>query len=306
MAVVQPADLEGGTRITIANGEVAFVSDSHGAELHSLRFADEELDYLWMPAGPELARTSTCFPLLGTVPEGRYELAGHVYDIPMHGFARSTDFDVVERSSDSVTYEMTDTTETLAAYPFPFRLRVRYSLEGATLVTEYTVDNPGEATLLYSVGAHPRFTCPVDPDEGLAFADHRLVFDEPEGPEKVVRTFGSREAVDSAFISDRRTLRLDDGLFTEGAFCFGPLTSDRVVLSSDRSTRGLALNFPGASHLQVWSIPGSAFVALEPWYGAITANPPRPEDRFWDRRPGTLELEPGATATRSFRITPMR
>jgi galactose mutarotase-like enzyme len=293
-------------RITIANDEVAFVSDSYGAELHSLRFRDEELDYLWMPAEPGLGRTSTCFPLLGTVPDGRYEFAGAVYDIPMHGFARSTDFAVVDRTDDSVTYEMTDTAETLAAYPFPFRLRVRYALDGPTLVTEYAVDNPGDATMLYSVGSHPRFTCPVDPGEGLAFADHELVFDAPERPEKLVRTFGPREAVDAAFTADRRRLRLDDGLFTEGAFCFGSLDSDRVVVASDRSSRALALDLPGASHLQVWSVPGSPFVALEPWYGAISGNPPREEDGFWDRRPGTLELAAGATATHSFRVTPIR
>lgn len=293
-------------RITIADDEVAFVSDSHGAELHSLRFLDEELDYLWMPSELGLLRTSTCFPLLGTVPDGRYELAGRTYEIPMHGFARETDFDVVDRTDVSVTYEMTDTSATLAAYPFPFRLRVRYSLEGPTLITEFAVGNPGDETMLYSVGSHPRFTCPVDPGEDLAFTDHHLAFDVPEAPEKLVRTFGSRELVDAAFTADRRRLRLDEELFPDGAFCFGSLDSDRVVLGSNRSSRALALDFPGASLLQVWSVPGSPFVALEPWYGAISSNPPREEDRFWDRRPGTLELAPGATATHAFGITPIR
>jgi galactose mutarotase-like enzyme len=293
-------------RITIANDEVAFVSDSYGAELYSLRFADEELNYLWMPDEPGPARTSTCFPLLGRVPDGRYELAGSTYEMPQHGFAKDTDLAVVDRADDSVTYEMTDTPGTLAAYPFPFRLRVRYALEGPTLVTEYAIDNPGDAALLYSVGAHPRFACPVDPTEGLAFDDHYLAFDAPVAPEKLVRTFGPREAVDSAFTPDRRRLLLDEGLFPDGAFCFGPLDSDRVVIASDRSTRALALDFPGASYLQVWNMPGSPFVALEPWYGSISGNPMREEDGFWDRRPGTLELAPGATATYSFRITPIR
>jgi galactose mutarotase-like enzyme len=293
-------------RIAIFNDEVAFVSDSHGAELHSLRFRDEDLDYLWMPSEPGPARTSTCFPLLGRVPDDRYDLAGRTYEMPMHGFARDTDFDVVDRTDASVTYEITDTAETLAAYPFSFRLRVRYALDGPTVVTEFSVDNPADEPLLYSVGSHPRFTCPVDPSEGLAFADHRLTFDAPEAPQALERTYGSREAVDAAFSSDRRRLRLDGALFTEGAFCFGALESDRVVLGSDRSTRALALDFPGASHLQVWNQPGSPFVALEPWYGAISGNPFREEDGYWDRRVGTLALAPHASAIHAFRMTPIR
>lgn len=293
-------------RITIADDEVAFVSDSHGAELHSLRFVDEELDYLWMPAEPGPSRTSVCFPLLGRVPDGRYELAGRSYEIPMHGFARETEFDVVDRTESDVTYEMRDTPETLAAYPFPFRLRVRYALEGPTLVTEFVVDNPGDRTMLYSVGSHPRFASPVDPAEGLAFTDHHLAFDAPVAPDDLVRTFGPREAVDGAFSPDRRRLRLDERQFPDGAFCFGALEADRVVLGSDRSRRALQLDFPGASYLQVWSLAGEPFAALEPWYGSISGNPFREEDGHWDRRPGTLGLAPGATATHAFRITPIR
>jgi galactose mutarotase-like enzyme len=294
-------------RITIANPEIAFDSDSHGAELHSLRFRDEDLDYLWMPAEPGPSRTSTCFPLLGKVPDGRYEFEGREYELQMHGFARDTDFDVVDRTDDSVTYEMMETAQTLAAYPFRFRLRVRYSLEGPTLVTEYVVDNPGDTTLLYSVGSHPRFACPVDPAEGLGFTDHHLAFDSPEAPEHLVRTFGQRDAVEAAFSADRRRLQLADNLFRpEGAFCFGSLDSDRVVIASDGSARALALDLPGASYLQVWSLPGSPFVALEPWYGAITSNPPLETDRFWDRRPGTIALAPNESETHRFRITPIR
>ena len=293
-------------RITIADDDVAFISDSHGAEVHSLRFLDEELDYLWMPAEPGPSRTSTCFPLLGRVPDGRYELGGREYEIPMHGFARDTDFEVVEQTDARVTYEMRDTAETLAAYPYPFRLRVRYSLRGPTLVTDYEVHNPGEETMLYSVGSHPRFTCPVDPAEGLAFTDHHLAFDAPEGPEKVVRTFGPRSAVEDAFSADGRRLRLDPSQFPDGAFCLGDLASDRVVLGSDGTRRALALDFPGATYLQVWNVPGSPFAALEPWYGSISGNPMREEDGHWERRRGTRELAPGATETISFRITPIR
>jgi galactose mutarotase-like enzyme len=292
--------------VTIANERLTFVSDDHGAELHTLRFTDEALDYMWMPdtAGP--AMTSTCFPLLGTVPGGRYVLAGREYEMPMHGFAKDTVFDVVEHRDDTVTYEMTDSEATRRAYPYRFRLRVRYRLDAASLVTEYVVDNLGDDTMLYSVGSHPRFACPVDPDDDGGFADHGLAFTASEGPEKLVRTFGPRETVDAAFSADRRRLRLGDDLFTDGAFCFASLNSDAVVLDSDRSRRALRLDLGGASHLQVWSVPGSPFVALEPWFGAISGNPPTESDRFWDRRAGTLALAPGESRTHAFRITPIR
>lgn len=293
-------------RVTIANDDVVFVSDSHGAEVHSLHFADEEIDYLWMPPEPGPASVSTCFPLLGRLPDGRYELEGREYEMGIHGFVGDTDLEVVERTDDSVTYGMSDDAETLAAYPFRFRFRVRYALEGATLVTQYLVDNPGEVPLLYSVGSHPRFACPVDPAEGLGFTDHHLTFDRPEGPRKVVRTFGPRELVDDAFSADGHRLGLDPAQFPDGAFCLGGLDSERVVLGSDRSRRALAMEMPGVSFLQVWNMPGSPFVALEAWYGAISGNPMRAEDGVWDRRPGTLSLAPGGTARHAFRVTPIR
>jgi galactose mutarotase-like enzyme len=67
---------------------------------------------------------------------------------------------------------------TKTVYPFDFEFRLKYTLQENQLELQYIVDNSGDKLLWFSVGGHPAFKVPIE--EGLAYEDYRLVFNQTE------------------------------------------------------------------------------------------------------------------------------
>jgi galactose mutarotase-like enzyme len=290
-------------RHTITSPTLAFELDTVGAEQCALRFRNESLDYFGRWRSPETSHAVVCFPLLGNVPGGRYLYQDREFEMGQHGFAQGMDFEVAELGESHVVLELRDSAETRAMYPFAFRFRVRYALEASTLVTEYEVANPGGDDLLYSVGAHPFFSCPIDDERGLSLSDHWLEFDVAEGAGAVARTFGPPDVLAAAFSDDGRRLSLADELFVDGAFCLSSPPSQRVRLRGRDSARSVEMDLGSAPYLQVWTRPGEKFVCLEPFYGAITSHPVSEVDHLWAKRPGTNVVAAGASQSHRFEVT---
>lgn len=288
----------------IRNEVLSFRSDDLSAEHVSLCFHGEDVDYVWQPRPGHWAHGSfLCFPLLGRLPEGRYTLDGQEYAMPMHGFAQNETFTVTERCPDAVTYELSANAHTRALYPFEFTLRVRYALEGDSLALVYEVENRDAHTLPFSIGGHPGFTCPLLPGED--FADYVLEFDCEERLSDVVTFYSPIEVLERAFGKAGRVLPLSYELFRDGSICFRPVHSDTVTLISRKSGRGVRLSLSGADCFQIWTAPGSPFLAMEAWHGAITRRN-RPRQDVWREREGTLLLPPGETYVCRHTVTPLR
>ncbi len=288
----------------IKNETLAFRSGDLSAEHISLRFLDEDVDYVWQPRPGHWEHGSfLCFPLLGRLPEGRYTLDGQEYAMPMHGFAQHETFAVVARRADSVTYELAANERTRAMYPFDFALRVRYTLSGAALELVCEVENRGGRELPFSLGGHPGFTCPLLPEED--FSDYELAFDREEALADVVTFYSPMEVLERAFGKSGQILPLSYDLFRDGSICFRPVRSEQVTLRSRKSGRGVRLSLGGADCFQIWTAPGSPFLAMEAWHGAITRRG-FPRQDVWREREGTLTLEPGGVYACRHTITPLR
>jgi galactose mutarotase-like enzyme len=127
-------------------------------------------------------------------------------------------------------------------------------------VTEYQVANLGDADLLYSVGAHPFLSCPID-EEGLSLGDHWLEFDAVEGQGAIARSFGAPDLLAAAFSDDGRRLSLSDELFVDGAFCLTSPPLQRVRLRCGDSALSVEMDLGSAQYLQVWTRPGTNVTA---------------------------------------------
>ena len=281
-------------RITeIRNEFLSFRAGDLCGEHVSLRFLDEDIDYVWQPRPGHWEHGSfVCFPLLGRLPDGSYTLDGKTYALPMHGFAQSRVFDLTEREPDRLCYTLSSDEESRAVWPFDFALRLRYRLRGPSLEIVYEVENRDSRTLPFSIGGHPGFTVPLLPGE--TFSDYRLEFDREERLSDVVTFYSPMEVLERAFGTAGRVLPLDYGLFRDGSICFRPVRSDFVTLKSGKSGRGLRLSLSGADCFQIWTAPGSPFLAMEAWHGAITRRD-RPGQDDWLAREGTIRLAPGET-----------
>ena len=133
------------------------VSDT-GAEIVSVYGKTTRFEYLWQ-GNPEFwqGRAPLLFPICGRLTDGKYVYNGKEYSMIIHGFARKKTFALAEKSGDKAVFVLESDEETLAQYPFPFRLTVTYTVNGSTVRTAMKVENTGKSDLRFSLGGHPGF-----------------------------------------------------------------------------------------------------------------------------------------------------
>lgn len=228
-----------------------------GAELSS--FADRGEELLWQ--GDEnvwSGQSPLLFPVVGRLREDTYCLGNKTYNIPKHGFARKAVFKRESASKDEMTFLLTETPETLACFPFPFELRVHYYFAEGGFVMEHRVKNTGDATMYFSIGAHPGFRC--------AMGD-KVVMDETETAAAFrLNENGLRAAEQTPVFDHSREVVVTPDVFAADALIFDGLQSGGCTLQRANGRR-IHVDFGGAPCLGLWAKPGAPYVCIEPWYG---------------------------------------
>ena len=290
--------------VSISNGQISAAIDPMGAQLMSLKLGEGE--YLWQ--GDERywsRRAPVLFPIVGCLRNDHATSAQGEVSLKRHGIARLFEHAVVEKTKESVTFELRSTDETRAAYPFDFCLNMTYAIEGDRLVQTYAVTNIGEVSLPFTLGGHPAFNVPAPGAEGESFSDYELVFSRPwtaEVPtidEAGLHDFAHMhclfEQADRMQLTHELIARLLTVVFVE--------VPDRTVtLRGTKSAHGVELDFDGFDYLGVWTATEDApFVAIEPWVGCATAYD---ESDVFEEKRGTITLAPGERCERSFSMRP--
>lgn len=165
-------------------GVEAAVAPSEGGELSSFRarvkgewteFLYHARDYSPGPGfkgkGPLLWPALGAQYPVGTIPAascgpGTYPLAGKIYSMPCHGFAKNLPWKETGRAADKsgarVTVQLRESELTLPSYPFAFRLDATYEISSGHLTIDYTVVS-GESNkdeMIFSIGNHIAFNLP--------------------------------------------------------------------------------------------------------------------------------------------------
>ena len=111
------------------------LTDTRGGELISLQNA-VGTEYIW-DGNPAFwpGINPLLFPFVGTLKDGTVCFEGKPYSMERHGFARRMDFSVAEQRENSILFELRETEQTLAQYPYPFLLKVRHTLEENGFIT---------------------------------------------------------------------------------------------------------------------------------------------------------------------------
>ena len=272
-----------------------------GGELVSYR--DEAgLEYIWQgdPAYWS-GRNPLLFPIVGGLKDGKIHMEGREVAMARHGFARRREFALTGRGEDWAELALEADEETLAVYPYPFRLTVRQQLIPGGFSTAVTVANPGQTNLPFCLGAHTAFRCPLE--AGEAFEDYELVFNRPEtcptlvpegGMLDFTRTLPCLEGTDTLPLSYRWFDELD-------TLVFQGLASHRVCLRSKKSGKGVRMDFTGFPVLALWSTPGkqAPYLCIEPWHGLPAAAGEGPELRD---KTHCILLPPGERRTLRYQV----
>lgn len=281
-------------QITLQNGFCSAVADTQGGELVSFRGGEGE-EYLWNgdPAYWS-GRNPILFPIVGGLKNGcvRFRGAGGEYKIPRHGFARRSGFSLAEQGKDYVVLELRESAETLAQYPFAFALRVRHQLLEDGFSTRFEVENTGERSLPFCIGAHTAFRCPLH--EGERFEDYQLVFAETERADVIPLTpedcLSHDRREPGLRDTDRLPLRYSD-FDRLDTLTFDCLRSKVVSLVRRDTGQGLQVGFEGFPMLAFWTKPyaNAPFLCIEPWHGCDAYDN---ESGFFEDKPYCIQLPP--------------
>lgn len=255
--------------IKLENDLLEVTINSFGAELSSITGKETGTQYLWDADEKFWKRSApVLFPFVGSLKDKKYTVDGKDYSMGQHGFARDMEFSVVSETNDEAWFELRSNDDTLAKFPFEFVLKIGYRLDGNDIKVTWHVENPGDKELLFSIGGHPAFMCPVTEDGKQS--DYYLKFDADKA-----LTYGLLSG-DGLLDRDDYLLgvdingycAIDEHMFDKDALIIEHFQASKVSLCTPDKKPYLTVSFD-APLFGLWSPAGKGapFVCIEPWYG---------------------------------------
>ena len=270
--------------ITLHTAKYTAVIDSLGAQL--LSFKDQaRTEYIWQRDPAYWASSSPLlFPIVGNCRNDRTIIEGTWYELPKHGFCRTTDFQVHQQSDSCAVFTIHDTEETRCMYPYAFCLSLTCHLREDGLHMCYQVESKDTRPIHYQIGAHPGFRCPLFQDE--SFEDYVLEFEKEETASSIAYDLENLQfntADRKLRLDHSRTLPLSYDLFSDNAVFFDAIASRSVALKNPASGKGVSVAFPDFETIAFWtSMPSKGpFLCVEPWNGSAIRSDE--DDNFLNR-----------------------
>lgn len=245
--------------ITITNSQLTATINTLGAELITL--VKNNKNYIWQVDEMYWNKTSPIlFPIVGRLKNDSYTFNGKTYQLPRHGFARNMEFSFDKKSDSQVIFELNETEETKAIYPFTFKLLLAYTLMDNELVIEYFVRNQSDEVVPFSIGAHPAFSI------SEKFENYSLQFNKEDLFETHHLENESFNGKTTLVDTKNNAIALNYVLFEKDALVFKSLKSNEVILKNkDRAI--LKVNYDHFPYLGIWTKQNAPFLCIEPWCG---------------------------------------
>lgn len=248
---------------TIKNEFLSAKISGLGAELISV-VAEDGYEYIW--SGKEWAgHAPLLFPVCGRLKDKKYTYRGKEYPMGSHGFAKISEFELLDCAEDEITLVLKANGETKKIYPFDFKLTARYSLEGKALRAAFTVENKDTDVLPYMFGWHPGFNL-----EGEApLSDFYLDFGKKEclglhplqnGPFVNPNRESFPLSGGKYFVNNGEIAKIDTYILVD--------TDNHATLGSDSAKHSVSISWSeNIPYFCVWKAPEeeARFLCLEPW-----------------------------------------
>jgi galactose mutarotase-like enzyme len=286
-------------KINFANDHIKATFNLQGAELSSVQYNGKE--YMWQ-ADPAFwnRHSPILFPTVGSLIDNTYFVDGKPYQLPQHGFGRNSTFALVEQTEKSAKFLLESDEETLQVYPFFFKLYISYILEGQSIQVIYEVENPSQEDLLFGIGGHPGFNCPLDPTSE-SFEDYVIDFHDGSAEKELYQLEGVYVAQGKYRLAmNQGQLDLDYSLFANDALIVDTQAPAKVTVKSNKSGAGFAMEYDEFKWLGIWTKgEGAGFLCLEPWNGIADK---LGHNQNFEEKWGINRLAPGETYRASYRV----
>lgn len=245
----------------LENDVLKITVDTHGAELSSIINKKENKEMLWQ-GDPEYwgRRSPVLFPVVGKYKNGKTTYEGTEYSLGQHGFARDSEFTLIEKTETRLAFELTSSKETLAKYPFKFRLICSFELQNDKIIVGWNVENIDDKKIYFSIGAHPAFYCKKS-ETVLTMNGENIKYNLING--------------DGLYTTPKydveNSLVLHDSIFDKDALVIENSDVNEISLI-DNGKKYLTVKFD-APLFGIWSPAkkNAPFVCIEPWYGRCDA-----------------------------------
>jgi galactose mutarotase-like enzyme len=281
------------SNIRFGNEQLTVEVSPLGSEMQSIVTSDGQ-SWLWH-GDPAFwsGRSPVLFPMVGRSPNDQVSIEGQRYWMNQHGFARRSEFTLVDSGADFCRFELVASEASKGMYPFDFVLRLEHRVEGRAVVVTAEVSNRDHRPMPYGIGFHPAFLWPLP---GCAGLEHHVTLDNGRAP-VLIRLSGGLVAPfahPSPFKAGAMTLSPD--LFEADAMLFPEGAGAGLTYAAGQ--RAVHFTWENLPNLAIWSKPGAPFVCLEPWHGTAAEVG---ENDALDERPYVEILGPGASGRYSFR-----
>lgn len=274
------------------------IVDTSGGELISYKTDGKE--YIWYGDSAHWSgHAPVLFPFVSALKNGKVNIGGNEYTMKSkHGFARKSEFELVDINDTKAVFKLAADETTLAQYPYRFELYVTHEIGCCGYTTSYTVKNTDNRDIRFCLGGHPGFC--VD----NSIEDYKLVFEDDENCDLYYTD--SDSLYSGSYKAGRRIegrefeLCYDD--FDVDALIATGLKSRRVKILKKADGTGLEFDYTGFPVLVLWSPPKkhSPFIALEPWIG-LPAMPD--ESGNFEDKPYVITLPAGHEYKASYKVS---
>lgn len=274
------------------------IADTVGGELISYKADGKE--YIWYGDSAHWSgHAPVLFPFVSALKGGKVKFGGNEYTMSAkHGFARKSEFELIEADDEKVIFRLAANEATLAQYPYRFELYVTHELDCCGYRTTYTVKNTDNRDIQFCLGGHPGFL--ID----STIEDYKLVFETDENSSLYYTDAASlySDSYKAERCIEGCEFDLQYADFDADALIAADLKSRRVKIINKNDGKGLELDFTGFPVLVLWSPPKkhSPFICLEPWIG-LPAMPD--ESGNFEDKPYVVTLPAGEEYSASYKVS---
>ena len=249
----------------IKNEFLSVTVSTKGAELMSIKNLKNDTEYLWQGDAKYWgSRASNLFPICGRLIEKEYTYRGKSYHLNTHGFARASEFELLQKGENTLSFVLRANDETRANYPFEFEYVVTYVLTDNTIKTIYSAKNLGKNKMYCAFGGHPGFTVPLGNDG--VFEDYYLEFKQDTTQTEMLfkECFFTDET--APFKTENKRLYLRHDFFDNDAH-FVIDSGFSCTLKSDKSDKSVIVTYPQMKYLGIWHAVkmDAPYICIEPW-----------------------------------------
>lgn len=283
--------------IKLENQNFTAEISTKGAELQNLINKKNGKDIIWQGDKSVWGNHAPIlFPFVARCLGGHFFIEGKDCEYTRnHGFARDLEWNCIAQTSDSASFELTQSDETLYRFPYSFSVKAEYKLTEKGIDWKIIVKNTDNKPFKFDTGTHAAFSM-----NGNKAEDFVVEFEKKEPltavlctPDGYLKTDANGSAPLTKPYGEKESgiIPVTSSGFGNGHL-FTNITSDWVGLRNTKDNSIIKIQTKGFPYCMIWQNTAGTpqFVCIEPWHGLPDAEN---TDHIWENKIGLIEVAAG-------------